>query len=36
MYKVDNYWKKKSLGKGDYYDSNLSFKKKKLMIKLRI
>ena len=30
MYKVDNYWKKKSLGKGDYYDSNLSFKKKKI------
>ncbi len=29
MNKVNNYWKKKFLGKGDYYDSNLSYKKKK-------
>ncbi len=27
---VETYWKKKFLGKGDYFDSNLAFKKKKI------
>ncbi len=26
--KINNYWKKKFLGKGDYFDSNLSYQKK--------
>lgn len=33
--KVNSYWKKKFLGKGDYYDSNLSFKKKKFNDKVQ-